>query len=52
MCIAVEEEKQGIAIRKSQMPGTQDVPRTQQKGHYLKYLTNDEIEPVETISSG
>jgi hypothetical protein len=29
-CVAVEEGKLVIATRKSQMPGTQEVPRTQQ----------------------
>ena len=31
--IAVGGGELGIATRKSQMPGTQEVPRTQQGGH-------------------
>ena len=32
-CVAVGEGELGIATRKFQMPGTQEVPRTQQRGH-------------------
>ena len=32
-CVAVGERELGVATRKSQMPGTQEVPRTQQGGH-------------------
>ena len=31
--VAVGEGELGVAIRKSQMPGTQEVPSTQQGGH-------------------
>jgi hypothetical protein len=32
-CVAVGNGELGVGIRKSQMPGTQEVPRTQQGGH-------------------
>lgn len=32
-CVVVGEEELGVATSKSQMPGTQEVPRTQQGGH-------------------
>jgi hypothetical protein len=31
-CVAVGEDKWGIATRKSQMPGTQEISRTHQGG--------------------
>jgi hypothetical protein len=31
--VAVGEGDLGVATRKSQMPGTQEIPRTQQGGH-------------------
>ena len=31
-CVVVGEGEQGVATRKSQMPGTQEVPRTQKGG--------------------
>jgi hypothetical protein len=48
--IAVEAGELGVATSKSQMPRTQEVPKTQWGQHYPKYTTKV-IEHVETISS-
>jgi hypothetical protein len=32
-CVAVGKGGPGVATRKSQMPGTEEVPRTPQRGH-------------------
>jgi hypothetical protein len=38
-CVVLGEGEPGLATRNSQMPGIQEVPRTQQGGHKLKYPT-------------
>jgi hypothetical protein len=38
-CVVVGEGYLGVATRKSQMPGTQEIHRTQERGLYAKYPT-------------
>jgi hypothetical protein len=40
-CVAVGDRELGVATRKSQMAGNQEVPRIQQGWHQLKYPTNE-----------
>jgi len=47
----VGDEELGIATRKSQIPGKQEAPRTQQGMTLAKTPNKGEREPVETTSS-
>jgi hypothetical protein len=52
MCVGVGDGELGVATRKSQMPGIQEFPRTQQGTTLAEIPKRGEIEPGETISRG